>query len=130
MTAEPPSTTGTDVETISKLLSLRAPPQKARWRKSLMGEPGLGPTDWKLIAVLEYSAADAPGVVASLKKLPAGTKLSLEPAEDAWLDPAVRAAMGAGTLYDAAPLGRPPLASGSIVRLKDGTTFVLVMITS
>src|SRR4051812_47969628 len=69
MTAESPSTTGTDADSLAKLVTLSRTPQTVRWRKSLLGEPGLGPTDWKLTAVIELSAADADALAASLKPL-------------------------------------------------------------
>jgi len=90
---------------------------------------GLGPTDWKLIAVLEYSASDARALAASLTPQP-GAKLEWTAAEEAWLTPAVRTALDSAAVYDAAPLGKFSLRIGSIARLKDGNTFVLVMITS
>ena len=129
MTAELPSTTGADVDSLSKLVSLSRPPLTVRWRKSLLSEPGLGPTDWKLTAVIELTAGDADALAASLKPLP-GARPALSAAEEAWLTAPVRIALDSATVYDAAPLGKSPLKMGSIARLKGSNVFVLVMITS
>lgn len=49
---------GNDVERLAKLIHLPARPKSVRWMLAPLGEPGpIGPTDYSLVALLDYDDA-------------------------------------------------------------------------
>lgn len=118
--------TGTDLETLEKTVTLPRRPQAAQWRKSLRGTVGLGPTDWQLLAVLEYSPDDAQALLASLKPV---KRASVKVDDGGWLPEATREALKGAPAYDASDFLRPPLQAGNVFHLPGSNTFVLALVT-
>jgi hypothetical protein len=126
-TAEAAAKTGTDLETLEKAVTLPRKPQSVRWRSSPRGIPGgLGPTDTQLLAVLEYSAADAQALQASLKP----TRLTSRVEDGGWLPAATHEALKGATAYDATPFHKGALRQGTVFHLPQSHTFVLVLFTT
>jgi hypothetical protein len=120
--------TGTDLDTLEKTVTLPRRPRAAQWRKSLLGGVGLGPTDWQLLAVLEYSEEDARALLAELKPLRGGAS-GAEVEDGGWLPGATRTALNQAKAYDASAFFRSPLRAGSLYHLPGSNTFVLSLFT-
>jgi hypothetical protein len=118
---------GADVATLGGMVVLPRAPQSVRWRQATRGIVGLGPTDWKLVAVLEYSREDAQALIAELRPAQGPTP-SL--AEETWLGGATLAGLKGASAYDASAFFRPPLSQGALFRLPDSNTFVLALFTN
>jgi hypothetical protein len=65
-TDAPPST---DVEALAQLITLPYEPERAIWQVQQQGEPGLGPTDFTLTAVLNYDEATMDQLRAQLENV-------------------------------------------------------------
>ncbi|RYZ35804.1 MAG: hypothetical protein EOO72_11810 [Myxococcaceae bacterium] len=126
-TAAPAAKTGTDLETLEKNATLPLRPQQVRWRQSLRGvQGGLGPTDTQLLAVLEYSAADAQALLSTLKT----TRLTVKVDDGGWLPEATREALKQATAYEATPFFKSSLRQGTVFHLTASNTFVLVLFST
>ncbi|RKH48478.1 hypothetical protein [Corallococcus llansteffanensis] len=126
-TAAPAAKTGTDLETLQKLVTLPRRPQAVQWRSSARGIPGgLGPTDTQLLAVLEYPAADVQALLSTLKS----TRLTVKVDDGGWLPEATREALKQATAYEATPFFKSPLNQGTVFHLPKSNTFVLVLFTT
>jgi hypothetical protein len=119
--------TGTDLETLERAVSLPRRPRAAQWRKALRGTVGLGPTDWQLVAVLEYSPEDSAALLATLTS----TRLTSSIGDDdGWLPAATRVALKDAPAFEATPFFKSPLLQGTLFHLPGTTTFVLVLFTT
>lgn len=126
----------TDLAELGRLIHLPVPPRAVTFEKVTLGRGGaFGPTDWELIAVLDYD-------------LDAIKQLGLRPPEQEperalafdgremrpWFPPEVKAAFqpaeggnglcrGAG--FDAAPFARSPLLQG-VIAVPQGTHYLVL----
>ncbi|SEU09789.1 hypothetical protein [Stigmatella erecta] len=125
--AAAPAKTGTDLDSLEQMVNLPQRPAAVQWRKALRGRGGgLGPTDWQLIAVLEYPAAEAQALVSTLKP----TGLAAPGLDDGgWLPEATRQSLKSAQAYDASAFYRPPLQEGTVLHVPGSSTFVLSLFT-
>jgi len=122
----PPARSGSDLATLEKMVVLPRPPRSVLWRQAIQGSVGLGPTDWKVVAVLEYSSEEAQALLAGLERAQ-GPAASL--AEETWLAEPMRAALEKADAYEASAFLRPPLTHGTVYFLPQSNTFVLALFT-
>lgn len=107
-------------------MTLPRRPISVQWRKAVRGTPGLGPTDWELLAVLEYSETEAQALLATLKP----TDLAPPTLDDGgWLPAATRKSLASARAYDASAFYRPPLQHGTLLHVPGTNTFVLSLFT-
>lgn len=125
--AAPAEKTGTDLASLEQMVNLPRRPASTQWRKALRGRGrGLGPTDWKLLAVLEYPEAEAQALLGTLKP----TGLAAPQLDDGgWLPEATRQALKGARPYDASAFYRPPLQNGVVLHVPGTSTFVLSLYT-
>ena len=125
--AAPAEKTGTDLASLEQMVNLPRRPASVQWRKALQGRGrGLGPTDWKLLAVLEYPEAEAQALLGTLKP----TGLAAPGLNDGgWLPEATRQSLKAAKAYDASAFFKPPLQNGVVLHVPGTNTFVLSLFT-
>jgi hypothetical protein len=124
---EPGSPASNDVDALAQVVRLPRRPNRVQWRKAVLGRGGLGPTDWSLTALLEFSEADAKVLLAGCEVAPPGTEL---PELGPWLPQDVRENAAAKVMaYDAAAFFRSPLLHGALFRLGQGPRFLLYLHT-
>ncbi|AGC49037.1 hypothetical protein MYSTI_07765 [Myxococcus stipitatus DSM 14675] len=122
----PPARTGTDLASLEQAVTLPRRPVAVQWRKAIRGSVGLGPTDWELLAVLEYSEADTQALLSTLTP----TELAPPTLEDGgWLPAATRKSLEQARAYDASAFYRPPLQNGTVLHVPGTRTFVLSLFT-
>jgi hypothetical protein len=119
-------TTGTDLATLEKMVTFPRPPRAVRWRHKTMGDDFLGPSDWNLLAVLEYSKEDAEALIAGFRQARDSPTAF---ADEAWLSESTRASLKDAVAYDASPFFRSPLRDGMLIYLPDSSTFILYLFT-
>ncbi len=134
--SEPYTMPSTDLAELGRLIHLPVPPRAVTFEKATLGHGGaFGPTDWELIAVLDYDPA-------------AIKQLDLRPPEQEperaltfygrevrpWFPPEVKAtfqpAEGGdsrcqGEGFDAAPFARSPLLQG-VIAVPQGTHYLVL----
>ncbi|WP_338873237.1 hypothetical protein [Myxococcus stipitatus] len=124
--AAAPAKTGTDLASLEQVVTLPRRPVSVQWRKALRGTVGLGPTDWEVLAVLEYSEADTQALLATLTP----SELAPPSLEDGgWLPAATRKSLEQARAYDASAFYRPPLQNGTVLHVPGTRTFVLSLFT-
>jgi hypothetical protein len=90
-----------------------------------MGEPGgLGPTDYRLEAVLRFERASVSRLVEGLAPLPTTPPGGPSVARPRWMPSAVGDTIR-GERFDAAPLVGPHYSSGVLI-LVDGGEYVII----
>ncbi|WP_240356399.1 MULTISPECIES: hypothetical protein [Myxococcus] len=86
----------------------------------------MGPTDWEVLAVLEYSEAEAQALLATLKP----TDLAPPTLDDGgWLPASTRKSLAGARAYDASAFYRPPLQHGTVLHVPGTNTFLLSLFT-
>ncbi|NTX07445.1 hypothetical protein HUA74_05785 [Myxococcus sp. CA051A] len=124
--ATSPAKTGTDLASLEQVVNLPRRPVSVQWRKAIRGKVGMGPTDWEVIAVLEYSEADAQALLATLTP----TELAPPTLNDGgWLSATTRKSLERARAYDASAFYRPPLQNGTVLHVPSTNTFVLSLFT-
>ena len=131
----------TDVEALSRLITLPARPVSAVWRRQIRGTADSrvpGPTDWYLEALLTFDQVDADHLTDEAKK---SEKLrdidSIEGVD--WLPTEARQNFEAvpnsskykvkGDAYPADAFAKPPLSQGYLIRLGESPQFFLKLYT-
>jgi hypothetical protein len=131
----------TDVDALSKIITLPVRPVSAVWRRQIRGTADSrvpGPTDWYLEALLTFEPDDAESLAEEAKK---SEKLrdidSIEGID--WLPEEARQNFEAvpntpkykvkGEAYPADAFAKTPLLSGYFVRLGDSPQFFLKLYT-
>lgn len=124
-----------NIEELGKIINLPVQPEEATWREENFDEPGgdqnsPSPKGKKLIAVLEFSAADAQKITEQTgqTKPPIASDVDAE----SWFPPELIAKSQEsgdenlkGTSYAAAGFLREPYKNGKITRINDTDFFVL-----
>lgn len=130
---------GNDVERLAKLIHLPARPNSVRWMLTPLGEPGpIGPTDYSLVALLDYDDATCEMIAHDSHGEPAMVP-SLSPEEVAdWLpaelhDRLVRVSNGyyriEGTAFAPALFAHGSFLVGYAVRI-ERTNLLLVALST
>jgi|GEM_PF-6426266 len=121
-----PARTGTDLASLEQVVNLPRRPVSVQWRKAIRGAPGIGPTDWEVLAVLEYSEEETQALLATLKP----TDRPPPTLDDGgWLPAATRKSLLGARAYDASAFYRPPLQHGTVLHVPGTNTFVLSLFT-
>jgi hypothetical protein len=122
-----PAQTGTDFASLERMVNLPHRPSAVQWRRAFQGPGGgLGPTDWQLIAVLEYPPAEAQALVSTLRP----TEVAAPGLDDGgWLPEATRQSLKDAQAYDASAFYRSPLLAGTLLHVPGSNTFVLSLFT-
>ncbi|MCE7946528.1 MAG: hypothetical protein DYG88_03765 [Chloroflexi bacterium CFX4] len=128
-TVEPLNTPQTDLVALARFVRLDSPPRSAQWFTAQMTPPSespLGPTDWQLIALLEYDAATLQQLRATLTPHTTPRELHIRPdfIQD-WFPEVLRAnfqiesASGnliwQGERYLPSTFAKPPLTAGFVL---------------
>ena len=128
-----------DIERLSQQIALPARPVSALWRQEVLGQQNSavpGPTDQRLVAVLEY---DEEGARALIEKVRGESKeanvgnVDVEP----WFPEALKKLARKdddgmrleGAAYDADSFLRAPYSSGKLVRVGETNYFVLRLLS-
>jgi len=136
-----PNEVSTDVEALSRLITLPAPPVSAVWRRQVRGTPNSrvpGPTDWYLEALLTFDQDDAEKIAKEAKKLEKLRDIDSIEGVD-WLPAETRQNLEAvpntpkykvkGEAYPADAFAKTPLLNGYLVRLGESPQFFLKLYT-
>lgn len=131
----------TDVEALSKIITLPARPVSAVWRRQVRGTADSripGPTDWYLEALLTFDQDDAERVTDEAKKsekprdigsIESIDWLPSEARENFEADPNSSKYKVKGEAHSAAAFAKPPLSQGYLIRLGDSPQFFLKLYT-
>ena len=131
------SMTSTDLNALGQLIHLPVPPRAATFEKVTLGRGGaFGPTDWELIAVLEYEPETLKQL--ALQPVQQEPEAALTFSADEmrpWFPAEVKAAFDApeahgashcrGEGFDAAPFAKSPLLQG-VIAVPQGTHHVVL----
>ncbi len=131
----------TDVEALSKLITLPARPLSAVWRRQVRGTANSripGPTDWQLEALLTFDQDDAEQLMEEAKKSDKPRDIgSIETVD--WLPSEARQYFESvpnsskykvkDEAYAADAFAKPPLSQGYLVRLGPSPQFFLKLYT-
>lgn len=118
----------TDVDKLSKLVRLPVRPKAAQWRRATLGSGGpLGPTDWTLVALLDFEPEDADAIVSVARQRPTPAAVTI--GDRSWLPPEVSAALEKASRLDASAFHRSPLMHGVLLHLDGSSRFVLILYT-
>jgi hypothetical protein len=137
-----PVEVSTDVEALSKIITLPARPVSVIWRRQIRGsasDSGLpGPTDWYLEALLTFEPEDADHLTKEAKKsekvrdidsvegvdwLPVEARQNFEPG------PNRSKYKVKGDAYPAGAFAKTPLLNGYFIRLGESPQFFLKLYT-
>lgn len=113
-----------DAAALAKLIQLPYRPRQVLFETTAHGSPGLGPTDWSLVALLELEPQDAAALVASSTVAPSAPP----PPRPAWLPPGIEVQRSRSLSPDA--FRRAPLLQGNLYYLQDSQRFLLVLFTT
>ncbi len=127
MTGPQPTNVRTDLDALASLVTLPRRPLAVQYRKTLLSPAGIGPSDWRLMAVLEYSAADAAKLLAASRPL-VGPSPAL--GDTRWLPKPVRLGLRSARPLDAGAFARLSLRNGALFHIKDTSSFVLILFST
>jgi hypothetical protein len=128
-----------DVERLSQQIALPVRPAAVLWRQEVLGKQNSavpGPTDHRLVAVLEYDEKDARALVEKVRGESKETSVGNVDVEP-WFPEAVKklarkdddATVVEGAAYDADSFLRAPYTSGKLVRVGETNYFVLKLLS-
>ncbi len=127
----------TDIPELSKLIKLPATPVSAKWMLSSPAPGGrIGPKDFTVVAMLEFSAEGMAQVVAQSNPAPDNEPLALKDAElpqffsaaeaKTWERPSPGFVVVPGKTYGPAAFAKSPYLQGKIAVLDGRPNFVLL----
>ncbi len=129
----------TDVNALSRLIRLPYQPRSVRWTQIKMGKIGLGPSDYGLIAVLEYDDAICAGILAkSTPELEGNPAILTKEEAGGWLFPLVRNQLEPngdhyykikGTAFRPTLFAHSPFLIGYVIRIEN-TNFLLLALST
>jgi hypothetical protein len=128
------------IEKLRGIITLPAAPSEVWFEQVPRGSPGgLGPTDYLLIAVVRFEAADVARITASAQRRPGSPPRLSTAVRRPWLPEPVKAAIHPyddqsvtvrGDKFDATPFAKSPFLSGNFVAVEGGEYILLVLQTS
>ncbi len=137
--APPKETTmNSDIDKLSRLIELPVQPRKARWEVIETGTTGgMGPNDWTLVAILEFTPENYRSVIDRLRIGP--LKQALQLPFLPWYPDEIKkwphAANSGRYLFEgeaasAEPFFSPPLLQGEAIPIPSADALLLVLTTS
>lgn len=131
--------TSADIERLSQQIALPVRPAAVLWRQEVLGKQNSavpGPTDHRLVAVLEYDEQDARALIEKVRGESKETNVGNVDVEP-WFPEAVKkfarkdddGTILEGATYEADAFLRAPYSSGKLVRVGETNFFVLKVLS-
>jgi hypothetical protein len=123
--APPAAAVSRDLDALTRTLKLPCRPLEVWWDERPLGERGgLGPTDYRLVAVLRFERAPLQQLIERLPPLPPTPAGAPSLARQSWMPSAVGVTIR-GERFDAASLVGPHYSTGVLV-VVDGGEYVII----
>lgn len=130
----------TDMNALGRLIRLPHQPKTVRWSEITMGKPGLGPTDYSLIAVLEYDDTTCTEILGeSTRELEGNPAMLTKEDAEGWLFPLVRKQLEPdgeafyrvkGVVFQPTLFAKPPFVVGYVIRIEKTNFLFLTLSTT
>lgn len=128
-----------NIQQLGSIITLPHAPAAVHWAQTRTGEGGLGPTDYSILAILDYDDAICEQIVRQSPRLP-GTDPAIVAREEVgdWMPSSVKSHFTqekegyfrvAGTPLDPVLFKRSPLLTGFVLRLP-GTNQIVVALST
>ncbi|EHP85968.1 hypothetical protein GeomeDRAFT_2219 [Geobacter metallireducens RCH3] len=120
----------TDVAGLSKLIALPFPPKAAWWRiVEREGSGAMGPADWELMAVVQFSSQDVEAIISKSENQRSDPPENMAAGSPAMSEILRDHGPVGERLYGADPFVKSPLLEGFFARVKGANKLLIYLST-